>query len=396
MKNIQAIKIGNTINISIDGKLIQKSFDDSQKAKKFYSLIVELKENPNDETLLNEFYKIVDNDIRIAYLAGLEHNKRTGEVFLAGFSTPLPKSLLGIIEEYHTNNYPLDAIINFWKLLMVNPDKRVRENLFHFISKHDFVLTDKGYMIVYKAVEIKTAPTLNNDFDNYVISQYHHVKNDWKSAPNKYVVYRHDDDRFAITKKETADSWNEDEKNIIILGKLGDLYAKIIEVENKQDDEIVYTDMYSRTMEIRIGEIVKMNREKCDADPQKDCSYGLHVGATRYVQNYVNRSSKILVCLVNPSNVVAVPDYDKSKMRVSEYFPFATANYENGKIEIIEQKYFEHDYIQHEIKTLEGLIEKVKAEELPFEKAINGGENETRSMSEIMKMLKSRLVDINI
>lgn len=51
------------------------------------------------------------------------------------------------------------------------------------------------------------------------------------------------------------------------------------------------------------------------------------------------------------------------------------------------------DYHTYEIEELEKQIHKVKATELPVEKAING-EEETRSMSELMKILQNRLVDI--
>lgn len=403
MKNIQAIKVGNTVNVSLDGRLIKKSFETAEKAKDFFSLVNQWKQNPTDVDLQNEFYKIMDDDLRVAYLAGLEHNKRTGDVFLAGFSTPLPKSLLEVIEEYHENKYPLDAIINFWKLLMVNPDKRVRENAFDFISKHDFVLTDMGYMIVYKAVYFKSnydgsKNDLNEDeaFDKFIREQYLHVKNDWKCSGNKYIVYRHvNSGKLAITKKETAEKWDEEEKGVTIVGKLGNLYEQIIKAENAfEEEEVLYTDMYSRSMTIKVGEPVYMPRRECDANPMRDCSYGLHVGATKYVESFARSSSAILVCLVNPANIVAVPNYNHSKMRVSEYFPFATAKYENGEIEIIDQAYFESDYVEHEIETLEKQIAKVKAEELPIEKAINGGGDESRPMSELMLMLESRLIDI--
>ena len=96
-------------------------------------------------------------------------------------------------------------------------------------------------------------------------------------------------------------------------------------------------------MVINLGEVVWQERDLCDADPRNSCSNGLHVGATDYVQRFANGSSLILVCYVNPANVVAVPNHDHSKMRVSEYFPFAVAKFEDRKIDIIEQSYFESD-----------------------------------------------------
>jgi hypothetical protein len=80
-------------------------------------------------------------------------------------------------------------------------------------------------------------------------------------------------------------------------------------------------------------------------------------------------------------------------MRVSEYFPFAIASYTDRKIDIIEQAYFESDYCEYEIEKLEEQLDKLRAEELPIETAMNA-ENEERSMSELMKIIESRLLDI--
>jgi hypothetical protein len=189
------------------------------------------------------------------------------------------------------------------------------------------------------------------------------------------------------------------DEGIEVLGKVGDLYAALVIAENKEADieavvkPVEYTDMYSRTMRIVLGEPTKMERKDCDADPAIDCSVGLHVGATRFVELFANKKSTILACLVNPANVVAVPNYDHSKMRVTEYFPFAVATYIDGKIDIVEQKYFEDDYCTYEIVELEKQITKVQAGELPIAKAKNS-EQEMRPMKELLKVIQGRIFDI--
>jgi len=401
MKNINAVIRGTTVNLSIDGKLHKKECRNPEEADKLYRLVLTARENPTDENI--KAVKMYINDkTRVAYLTGLETDVETGEVFLAGFNTPIPNALLEVIEEYHEKKYPLDAIMNFWKLLMVNPDKRVRDSLFQFITTHDFVLTDKGYMVVYKAVFRKDENGKRDvAYEEFITNQYLHVKKDWKCSPNKYVVYENlnnDDpaEQYAIAKIETVEGWNENERGIEIKGKLGDLFSVIVNSDNKIKDSKTtpkYTDMYSRTMSIELGVPVFMPRKDCDSDPAKDCSYGLHVGATKYVENFASSDCVILVCLVNPMHVVAVPEYDHSKMRVTEYFPYAFATYNDGKIDIIEEAYFESDYQNYEQWELEEMIAKVKAEELPIETA-KKAEQESRPMSELMKMLESRLVYI--
>ena len=392
MKNIQGIKVGNVVNISIDGKLHKKNCGSPKEADELFRLVLKAKADPSDDNI-KAIRCYLNEKLRIAMVAGLEADPESGEVYLAGFNTPVPATLVEIVKEYHENGYPLEAIINFWKLLMINPDVRVRTSLFDFITTHDFVLTDKGYMVVYKAVYRKDETTTDKLFAEYVSNQYLHVKKDWGCSPNKYVVYKYPEaDKYGITKVETAEGW--DDKDVEVLGKLGDLFNNIFNTtDDVKSDVPVYTDMHTRSMSIELGVPVQMERRDCDSDPAIDCSYGLHVGATKYVERFGNGSAVVLACFVNPANVVAVPQYDHSKMRVSEYFPFAFATYIDGKIDIIEQAYFEDDYCDYETEELERQIASVKANEKPIETAMDA-EEESRPMSELMKMLETRLFDI--
>lgn len=386
MKNVNAIRIGNVVNVSIDGKLYKKNCGSPAEADDLFRLVQKTKNDPSDENL-KAIRCYLNEKLRIAFMAGLESDPDTGEVYLAGFNTPLPMTLVEIVKDYHENDYPLDAIINFWKLLMINPDVRVRTSLFDFITTHDFVLTDAGYMVVYKAVAYKER--VDKDLSAFVSNQYLHVKKDWGCSPNKYVVYVHPETgEYKITKIETAEGWDDVE----VLGKLGDLFMSIFEDDNNSNKS-VYTDKHTGRMSIELGVPVRMERKECDSDPSIDCSYGLHVGATKYVEHFGSNNDAVLVCLVNPAHVVAVPNYDHSKMRVAEYFPFAVATYTDGKIDIIEQAYFESDYQAYEIEELERQIANVQANEKPVETAINA-EDEDRPMAELMKILETRLFDI--
>lgn len=384
---IQAVKIGNVVNVFLRGKLYKKNCGSPEEANELFQLVLDAKANPTDENLKN-VRAYLNERLRVAFLTGLENDPETGEVFLAGFNTPLPEQLVEVIGEYHENGYPLDAVTNFWKLLMLNPDEKVRQSLFGFIGKHDFSLTDRGYMVVYKAVANKEEK--NSPLAEFVGIEYLHVKKDWKCSPRKYVVYEKDGE-FFITKKVTADNWNYND--IKVHGNLAELYDSITSEEATETPAPAWTDKHTRKMHIELGSPVVMDRTECDSDPARDCSYGLHVGATSYVESFASGGNTVLVCLINPAHVVAVPNYDNSKMRVSEYFPFAIAKYESGKIDIVEEKYFEDDYVEYEVETLETMVEEVQANQKPIPKAKNA-EEETRPMSELKKILEARLVDI--
>jgi hypothetical protein len=401
MKNIQAVKAGNMVNISIDGKLHKKNCGSPAEANELFKLVLKAKDNPTDDNI-KAIQCYLNEKLRIGMMAGLETDPDTGQVYMAGFNTPVPDALVEIIKEYHENDYPMDALINFWKLLMLNPDKRIRHDLFDFIKTHDFVLTDTGYMVVYKAVYEKTEDKTMTALAEFVSREYLKVKK-WSKSPYAYVVYKDfETQELAITKVVTAESWDENEKNIEFLGNLGELFDSIYSSETPEDQSAenavpMYTDMHSQSMDIELGKPVRIERRECDADFRNECSYGLHVGATKYVEKFANWHSgenrTILVCYVNPANVVAVPEYDNSKIRVAEYFPFAIANWDGKEIDIIEQSYFESDYTEYELDELETILAKVYRDEPAIENA-RMSEPEERPISELLKIIESRLVDI--
>ena len=273
--NIQAVKFGTVVNLSIDGKLQKKICKTSDEANTLFKAILKAKENPTDENL-KKIRCLLNEKLRTAMLAGLESDDETNEIFLAGFNTPIPQTLVDVIRDYYENGYPLTAIINFWKLLMINPDKRIREKLFDFIKVHDFVLTDEGYMVVYKAVDYKDRVKRDRTFEEYISNQVLHVRKDWKCSAKKYVVYKSNDSgEYGIAKVETVENWDEDDKGIEVMGNLDELYKAIFDGVTSDESTVpVYTDKYSHSMTIMLGKPVFMERRDCNGDPAEDCSVG--------------------------------------------------------------------------------------------------------------------------
>lgn len=80
-----------------------------------------------------------------------------------------------------------------------------------------------------------------------------------------------------------------------------------------------YKDCHSGTFDNSVGAIVKMKREKVDADRTVSCSSGLHAADWRYASDF-QCGGRLMLIKINPKNVVSVPlDYDAQKMRVCEY-----------------------------------------------------------------------------
>lgn len=79
-----------------------------------------------------------------------------------------------------------------------------------------------------------------------------------------------------------------------------------------------YTDVHSGTFDNSIGKTVEMPRRNVDDDPNRTCSYGLHVCSLAYLSHFSGEHTVLVE--VDPADVVAIPtDYHNSKMRVSKY-----------------------------------------------------------------------------
>lgn len=82
-----------------------------------------------------------------------------------------------------------------------------------------------------------------------------------------------------------------------------------------------YTDVYTGKFDNSIGAIQQMARNRVDENPDQTCSTGFHVCSYEYLPHFgVAAGNKVVVCAVDPSDVVAIPrDYNDTKMRVAKY-----------------------------------------------------------------------------
>lgn len=212
------------------------------------------------------------------------------QLFLKGTDVPIPEVLAEKILDFIDKNLPVEALINFWKHLLLNPDVRVREQLYGFIEHRDIAITKRGYLVCVKAVAVKR--------------KYN------KETGEKIVVREYDENTGELIKEEfVTDMLFEPYHN----GKYG--------------------------MVVQMGKAVTMPREECDSNPNQTCSSGLHVGSIEYVKDFGRGDGVILEVLVSPRHVVAVPtDYNNTKMRCCEYYPIAITNGKNTQL------YLEDDY----------------------------------------------------
>jgi len=420
MKNLIGNKIGNVVNLMIDGNAFQKTFTTQDEANAFFKLMQSARSGDAkalDELMfeLNRKYKTV--------IKGILEKDSDDNYYLKGIDIKMPELLANTFVDYLENDFPVLALSNFWKLLVSNPDIRVREDLFEFLQTYNFAITDNGYFVAYKAVEVKEGAT---DFDlaSFVSNQYLKIKK-WKKNPANFDVIKFTTttttevenpnyEYFGDIDDEEDENYGEEdngedefitvEKNVVELklvevgknrmpseyiGNLAELFKGIDQLVG--DQRTVYQSRHSGRfgkVEQVLGVPVKMDRPDTDSDPTVECSSGLHVGSTKYVESFSNGNDKILLVLVNPAHVVAVPKYDKSKMRTCEYFPYAELErLPDGKFEVIESSYFEDDYLKYEASDLEAAIEKIQTE-------IEGVQHPTQVQLNYKKILEDRLITI--
>ena len=240
-----------------------------------------------------------------------------------------------LLAEKEENEDLLQTYFNFWTLVSLNPDSRCRQNLFWFLNKYGMTISKSGLFVAYRNVNIKKIGSdIEPDFANFISSEYTRIKFVNKKSPKNYCIYK--ENSKYVTKKCDMSGDNG-------VGNLDDLYKKLSDV----DVATIYTDQYTRTFEIKLGEIVSIPRTSCDSVQEHSCSKGLHVaGKTWLKENYFGDVG--LMVLVNPADVVAVPPIDDyGKMRTCAYYPVSVVEFDdNGDIiDMGIEDGFEDDFI---------------------------------------------------
>ena len=76
-------------------------------------------------------------------------------------------------------------------------------------------------------------------------------------------------------------------------------------------------DMHTGKYDNSVGQVLSMDRNEVDDNPNNTCSYGFHVATYSYASGFGN---KTVAVEVDPTDVVCVPtDYDGTKMRVCKF-----------------------------------------------------------------------------
>ena len=313
--------------------------------------------------------------------------ERNGSYFRIGNPISIPKMLLEKFVAVLSNDtvlFPEDtaefeALDNFWLKCSLNPNVYARENLFEFLSRWEFVITPKGYLVTYRNVNVKQEG--NKELHDFIATNYTRIKGQKKSPKNYWVILDAVDKLFL----EKTDILATPQMKLV--GNLQELYNNL-----SQWSETVYTDAHSGKTTIKIGEVVSIPRSQCD-ESQTECSSGLHTASSVWLsESYYGTQG--IVCLVNPMDVVSVPKGDYGKMRSSSYLPIGLAEYENGKIVPITTDIYEDEYDAYTVEQLNKLLQEVNPDSQVIHKLEikEIGVNVYTSIDEYRKTLESKNV----
>jgi hypothetical protein len=332
-------------------------------------------------------------------------------VYLTGTSRSMPQILVeefirvvdrvGHQLEYHktfqdalNNDDEYVALKNFFMWCCLNPRAEVAHELYRFLSENSFRITRQGFVVALRnVVTLHGSPELVH----FISNAYNKVKAVWKKNPSEYTVFLedgeyklvHDDKLFKEETHTTTtcpdclgdggwydEEW-EDDNNWIDCDncdgsgeveeytytetwavnhgeKIGNLVELYLDLPNRAENR--FTDDWTKTFDIRIGQVTSMPMEECNWSTQDCAAAGLHFTADQI--HYVGCGDQSVIVLINPMKVVGIGTH---KGRCYEYLPIMTVPREEAT-RILHDGMFDTIQLDEEyaIRELESLAERAK------------------------------------
>ncbi len=197
-----------------------------------------------------------DAEDKIAREQGVEALKSTGDfrfednsVYFKGIHRSLRdtlvKKLIVAINDDNEDEY--DSLKNFWFWTCLNPRAEVADLLFDFLNNNCLRLNKEGFFYALRNV-VTLAD--NTELVQFVSNAYNKVKAVWKKKASEYEIFKNELGEFVIG-KNGADYDTH-------IGNLEQLYLDLPDMKENR-----YTDAHTRTFDIRVGQVVKMDPKDC-------------------------------------------------------------------------------------------------------------------------------------
>lgn len=138
--------VPSVVTVLVDGEVYQAVVDHHPS----FNLILErLNSDPHDESVVDLFD--VERTLVRAFEQVTERiSIRNGQVFFDGdrLHNGVEKQILRFVDEGQMDR--LDAVVNFTEKVMTNPQEHSRDQLFTWLDRHDFTITQDGDFVGYK------------------------------------------------------------------------------------------------------------------------------------------------------------------------------------------------------------------------------------------------------
>jgi hypothetical protein len=382
---IKSMRVGNTIICVINTKMYQKNCSSTEEILNVYETALNTDENnpvevasliellvvkSSEELKVEQKIKELENEAeeQRTLLEWLDDIRNLGDehfevvdarLYLKGINITIPEFLAMEFAKRKHQEEDIQSLINFWKLLALNPDPRCREDLYKFLKNHDMSVTPSGYLVCYRNVNIKQEGGIDIEMQRVISESWVKTKKWRTKGPSHYSLILNLETKEYITILTEKLDYVDYEWELV--GNVKELYKSLTVDEEKQT---IYTDAYTGTFNIKLGELVSVDRSECDASPDVTCSRGLHLASSSWLtNNYFGQQG--IVALVDPRNVISVPYSDGGKMRCCEYLPIALAEYDDtGSIIPVDTATFEYDYAVHTKEQIEEMLSVARFESL--------------------------------
>ena len=267
-----AIRSDKAVTALVNGVSYYRDETDKTSAQSLYEKIKTVALNPTNE-LVKQLVEDFDPTQKVFDAQSLVKDE-IGNWYLKGFTEPLPSKLLTKMKEFIDKGLPLTPLVNFWKLLMLNPADHVKRDLYNFMDQYEFPITDSGYFIAYKSVK-KTEKTYKA-VNMWVPKEYIQLKASGQDPKDYTVVDKNGDFSIVETSLITDSSGNFIAPEHVA-GNLEEMFNSINNLTDETVEAPEFTDWHQGSTSIRLGSPVTMDRSQCDGNPMNCCSSGLHV-----------------------------------------------------------------------------------------------------------------------
>jgi len=209
------------------------------------------------------------------------------------------------------------------------------------LKKNSFKITKQGFFTALRNVVTIHGGT---ELVQFVSETYNKVKAVWKKSPDKYTVFLQNGEYFIVHDDDLHDGeWttcgycygdgcdDEDGECPTCQGeggyddivekeygeKIGNLTELYMDLPNRTENR--FTDAHTGKFDIRVGQVVHMDPDKCRWNTDDCGAEGLHFTSDEI--HYVGCGDQSVLVLINPMKVVGIGE---SKGRCWEYLPIMT------------------------------------------------------------------------